>query len=59
MSYPSHPPWLEHSTYTWRIVQVMKLLTVKFSPTSCPVMILPCTLVMRQQYILSFLCVYF
>jgi hypothetical protein len=23
---PSHPPWLDHSNYTWRRVQVMKLL---------------------------------
>jgi hypothetical protein len=23
---PSHPPWLNHSNYTWRKVQVMKLL---------------------------------
>jgi hypothetical protein len=21
---PSHPPWLDHSNYTWRRVQVMK-----------------------------------
>jgi hypothetical protein len=29
----SHPPWLDHYNYTWRIVQVMKLLTMQFSPT--------------------------
>jgi hypothetical protein len=23
---PSHPPWLDHSNYTWRRVKVMKLL---------------------------------
>jgi hypothetical protein len=26
MSYLSHPPWLDHSNYTWRRVEVMKLL---------------------------------
>jgi hypothetical protein len=26
MPCPSHPPWLDHSNYTWRRVQVMKLL---------------------------------
>jgi hypothetical protein len=29
---PSHPHWLHH---TWRRVQVMKLLIMQFSPTSC------------------------
>jgi hypothetical protein len=24
MPCPSHPPWLDHSNYTWRRVQVMK-----------------------------------
>jgi hypothetical protein len=32
---PSHPPWLDQYYYTWRLVQVMKLLIVQFSPTSC------------------------
>jgi hypothetical protein len=32
---PSHPPWLDHSNYTWRRVQVMKLLIMQCSPTSC------------------------
>jgi hypothetical protein len=32
---PSHPTWLDHSNYTWRRVQVMKLLIMLFSPTSC------------------------
>jgi hypothetical protein len=27
---PPHPPWLDHSNYTWRRVQVMKLLIVQF-----------------------------
>jgi hypothetical protein len=27
MPCPSHPPWLDHSNYTWRRVQVMKFLT--------------------------------
>jgi hypothetical protein len=30
MPCPSHPPWLEHSNYTWRRVQVMKLLIMQF-----------------------------
>jgi hypothetical protein len=25
MPCPSHPPWLDHSNYTWTRVQVMKL----------------------------------
>jgi hypothetical protein len=31
----SHPPWLGHSNYTWRTVQVMTLLIMKFLPISC------------------------
>jgi hypothetical protein len=34
MLFQSHPPWLDHSNYTWRRVQVMKLLVMQFSPTS-------------------------
>jgi hypothetical protein len=34
MPCPSHSPWLEHSNYTWRRVQVMKLLIMLFTPTS-------------------------
>jgi hypothetical protein len=34
MPCPSHPPWLYHSNYTWRKVQVMKFLITQFSPTS-------------------------
>jgi hypothetical protein len=30
-----HPPWLGHSNYTWRRVQVMKPLITQFSLTSC------------------------
>jgi hypothetical protein len=30
----SHPPWLDHSKYTWWRVQVLKLLIIQFSPTS-------------------------
>jgi hypothetical protein len=26
MPYPSHPPWLEHSNYTWRTVEVIKFI---------------------------------
>jgi hypothetical protein len=32
MPCPSHPPWLDHST--WRRLRVMKLLIMQFSPTS-------------------------
>jgi hypothetical protein len=35
MPCPPHPPWLDHSNYTWRRVQAMKLLIMQFSPTSC------------------------
>jgi hypothetical protein len=31
----SHSHWLDHSNYTWRRVQVMKLLITQFSPTTC------------------------
>jgi hypothetical protein len=31
MPCPSHPPWLDHSIYTWRRVQVMKILIMQFS----------------------------
>jgi hypothetical protein len=31
----AHPPWLNHSNYTWRGVQVMKLLIMQFPPNSC------------------------
>jgi hypothetical protein len=31
MPCPSHPPWLYHSNYTWRKVQVMKLRNMNFS----------------------------
>jgi hypothetical protein len=29
MSFPSQPPWFHHSNYTWRRVQVMKLLIMQ------------------------------
>jgi hypothetical protein len=32
MPYRSHPPWLDHSNYTWRRVQITKLLIMQFSP---------------------------
>jgi hypothetical protein len=35
MSCPFHPPWLQHFNYTWGKVQVMKLLIMQFSSTSC------------------------
>jgi hypothetical protein len=28
MPCPSHPPWHDHSNYTWRRVQAMKLLII-------------------------------
>jgi hypothetical protein len=31
---PSTPPCLDHANYTWRGVQVMKLVIIKFSPAS-------------------------
>jgi hypothetical protein len=34
MPCPSHPLWIDHCNYTWRRVQVMKLLIMQFSPTS-------------------------
>jgi hypothetical protein len=30
----SHPPWIDHSNYVWRGVQVMKLLVMQFLPIS-------------------------
>jgi hypothetical protein len=35
MPYPSHNPWLDHSNNIWLRVSVIKLLIMKFSPTSC------------------------
>jgi hypothetical protein len=32
MARPSHPPQLDHSNYTLRRVQIMKLLVIQFSP---------------------------
>jgi hypothetical protein len=47
MPCPSHPPWPDHSNYIWWRVQVMKLLIMQFSPTSCHFVSLrskyPCT----------------
>jgi hypothetical protein len=34
MPCPSHRNWLDHNNYTYRRVQVMKLLIMQFSPTS-------------------------
>jgi hypothetical protein len=33
MPFQSHPPWLDHSNYTWGKMQVMKLLRMQFSST--------------------------
>jgi hypothetical protein len=35
MPLQSHPPWPVHYNCLWRRVQVMKLLIMQFSPTSC------------------------
>jgi hypothetical protein len=32
MPCPSRPPWIHHSNFTCRRVQVMKLLIMQFSP---------------------------
>jgi hypothetical protein len=32
---PSYHPWLDHSNYTWKRLNVMKLLITQLSPTSC------------------------
>jgi hypothetical protein len=40
MPYPCHYPWLDHSNYTLRrvqVMQVMKLIIMQFSPASCHV----------------------
>jgi hypothetical protein len=34
MTRPSHPPGLDYFNYTWRRVQITKLLVMQFSPTS-------------------------
>jgi hypothetical protein len=34
MTSPSHPPRLDYSNYTWRRVQIMKLLVMQLSPFS-------------------------
>jgi hypothetical protein len=34
MPLPSHPPRLDYSNYTWRRVQITKLLVMQFSPFS-------------------------
>jgi hypothetical protein len=35
MHHPSHPSWPDHSTFTWRRVQVMKFLILQFSSITC------------------------
>jgi hypothetical protein len=35
MPYPSHSPGLDHSNYTWRKVQVMKLLQMDIKEIVC------------------------
>jgi hypothetical protein len=34
MPFPPHPPSVYHYNYTWRIVQVMKLVIMQLSPAS-------------------------
>jgi hypothetical protein len=36
----SHPPWLGNLDYSWWKVQVMKVLSMQFSPTFCHVILL-------------------
>jgi hypothetical protein len=43
--FPSHPPRLHHSNYTWRRVQVMKPLIMQFKPWVCRA---PCSYVHLQ-----------
>jgi hypothetical protein len=63
----SHISWRDNSNYTWRTVQVMKLLIVQFSPKSCyflslqskhfsqhPVLIYPQSMHLSQPQIPSF-----
>jgi hypothetical protein len=35
MPHPFHPPWLDHSNYTWQRVQITQFLIMQFSPPSC------------------------
>jgi hypothetical protein len=35
MPCPYPPPWLDHSNYTWRRVEGMKLFIMQFSLISC------------------------
>jgi hypothetical protein len=37
MARPSHPPLLDHSNYTWRRVEIMKLFVTQFSPVTSSV----------------------
>jgi hypothetical protein len=41
MSRPPHPPRLYNSNYTWRRLQIMKLLVMQLSPPSCHSIPLP------------------
>jgi hypothetical protein len=34
MAHPSHPPRLDYSNYTWRRVQITKLLVMQFPPVT-------------------------
>jgi hypothetical protein len=45
-----HPPWLDHSHYTWRRVQVMKLL-MEFSPTSYHFISLQSNVLLRTLFL--------
>jgi hypothetical protein len=35
MPRPSHLSWFDYNNYTWRRVEVMKLLIIQFSSISC------------------------
>jgi hypothetical protein len=42
MPCPSHPPWLDHSNYTWWRVQVMKFFITEIR--MCPYLCARCTI---------------
>jgi hypothetical protein len=44
MPCPSHPPSIDHSNYTWRILQVTKLRIMQIFPTS------PYFILLRSKY---------
>jgi hypothetical protein len=54
---PPHPPWLDHSNYTWRKVEVVKLLIMRFSPSSCAsfcLLYLTALIILDEERFISF-----